>query len=57
MVLLLERAKVLTEPAAGCTLTAADRLQNRLGDHVVIVLCGGNVSLADLIGFDDLFSR
>lgn len=57
MVLLLERAKILTEPAAGCTLAAADRLEDRLGDHVVIVLCGGNVSVADLIGFEDRFSR
>jgi threonine dehydratase len=56
MVLLLERAKVLTEPAAGCTLAAADRLRDRLGAHVVLVLCGGNVSVADLIEFEGRFS-
>ncbi|MDQ2945409.1 MAG: threonine/serine dehydratase, partial [Acidobacteriota bacterium] len=44
-VLLLERAKVLTEPAASCTLAAADRLRERFTpeSHVVLVLCGGNV--------------
>jgi threonine dehydratase len=49
-VFLLERAKVLTEPAAGCTLAAAERLRDRFStkSHVVLVLCGGNVSLEDL---------
>lgn len=52
-VLLLERAKVLTEPAASCTLAAADRLRERFSpqSHVVLVLCGGNVSLEDLCRF------
>ena len=51
--LLLERAKVLTEPAASCTLAAADRLRDRFSpeSHVVLVLCGGNVSLEDLCRF------
>lgn len=48
LVFLLERAKVLTEPAASCTLAAADVLKDRFGDHVVLVLCGGNVSLDDV---------
>jgi len=48
VVFLLERAKVLAEPAAACTLAAAERLVGRLGDHVVLVLCGGNVSVEDL---------
>ena len=48
---LLERAKVLTEPAAGCTLAAADRLKKQFGSHVVLLLCGGNVALNDLIVF------
>jgi threonine dehydratase len=48
--LLLERAKVLTEPAASCTLAAAMRLRDhfRPDSHIVLILCGGN------IGFDDL---
>jgi threonine dehydratase len=44
---LLERLKVLTEPAASCTLAAADRLRSRFSAdrHVVLLLCGGNTSL------------
>jgi threonine dehydratase len=47
---LLERAKVLTEPAASCTLAAADRLRDRFtpNSRLVLVLCGGNISVADL---------
>jgi threonine dehydratase len=47
---LLERLKVLTEPAASCTLAAADRLVDRFSAerHVVLVLCGGNMSVEDL---------
>jgi threonine dehydratase len=48
--LILERAKVLTEPAAACTLAAADRLRDRFGSssHVVLLFCGGNVALTDI---------
>ncbi len=55
-VFLLERAKVLTEPAASCTLAAADRLSDRFTpeSHVVLVLCGGNVSVEDLCRFRGL---
>jgi len=45
---LLERTKMLTELAASCTLVAADRLKAQLGEHVVLLLCGGNMGLADL---------
>ena len=47
---LLERAKVLTEPAASCTLAAAERLRANFGPdrHVVLMLCGGNWSTGDL---------
>jgi threonine dehydratase len=50
VVLLLERAKVLPELAAACTLAAFQTLAERFGpsDHVVLVLCGGNVSVSDL---------
>lgn len=50
---LLERAKVLTEPAASCTLAAAERLRAHFGPsrHVVLVLCGGNVAVQDLCRF------
>ena len=49
-VYLLERAKVLTEPAASCTLAAALRLHENFSpnSHVVLVLCGGNLSVEDL---------
>jgi threonine dehydratase len=45
--LLLDRLKVLAEPAASCTWAAAGRLQGQFspGKHVVLVLSGGNVSL------------
>lgn len=47
---LLERAKVLTEPAASCTMAAAERLRDRFtpNSRVVLVLCGGNISVSDL---------
>jgi threonine dehydratase len=47
---LLERTKILTEPAASCTLAAAEQLRAHFGpqDHVVLVLCGGNLALDDL---------
>jgi threonine dehydratase len=48
--LILERAKVLTEPAASCTLAAAERLRDRFthNSNVVLVLCGGNIALEDV---------
>jgi threonine dehydratase len=57
LVLLLERAKVLTEPAAACCLAAAERQRAHLkpGDHVVLLLCGGNVSLADVCSYRQRF--
>ncbi|MGH9559240.1 MAG: threonine ammonia-lyase [Bryobacteraceae bacterium] len=50
MLLILERLKVLTEPAAACTLAAADRLRDKFSSdsHVVLVLCGGNISVDDV---------
>jgi len=50
---LLERAKVLTEPAASCTLAAAERLRERFNPNsqVVLVLCGGNTSVDDVCGY------
>ncbi len=45
---LLERTKLLTELAASCTLSAARACGSQLGEHVVLILCGGNVSVADV---------
>jgi threonine dehydratase len=51
--ILLERAKILTEPAASCTLAAATRLRDnfRREHHVTLVLCGGNAALDDVCRF------
>jgi threonine dehydratase len=50
---LLERLKVLAEPAASCTLAAARKLKENFGpdDKVVLILCGGNQSLGDICGY------
>ena len=50
---LLERAKVVTELAASCTLAAAERLGDYFtgDDHVALVLCGGNLSLDTLTAY------
>jgi threonine dehydratase len=51
---MLERLKILTEPAASCTLAAAARLKNRFNkdNHLVLILCGGNFSLNDLCSYN-----
>ena len=50
MVTLIERAKIVPELAASCTLAAALTLADRFGpdDRVVLLLCGGNVSVDDI---------
>ncbi len=53
---LLERAKLLTELAASCTLSAARNRRNQLGDNVVLILCGGNVSVADVCAWRARFA-
>ncbi len=47
---LLEEIKLLTEPAAACTLAAAYHLRQTFtkDDHVVLLLCGGNISFSEL---------
>jgi len=47
---ILERVKIITEPAASCTLAAAERLRSNFSadSHVALVLCGGNIALSDL---------
>lgn len=48
--ILAEQAKVVTEPAAACTLAAALRLKDRLprDARLALILCGGNVTLGDI---------
>jgi threonine dehydratase len=50
---ILEKLKVLTEPAAYCTLAAAFELKNQFkqDSNVVLILCGGNLSLDNLCGY------
>ena len=54
---ILERCKVLTELAASCTLAAAEKARQAFkpGDHVVLLLCGGNISLDNLVEYRQLF--
>jgi len=51
--LILERTKYVVEPAAACCLGAAeeDRSQLQPDDDVVLLMCGGNVSGADLASY------
>ena len=51
--LVLERAKVLPELAASCTLAAAQTIKYRFGpdDHLVLLMCGGNDSVANLVNY------
>ncbi len=50
---IFERLKVVTEPAASCTLAAAEKLRNNFGpdSKVVLILCGGNTSIGDVCGY------
>lgn len=54
---LLERTKILTEPAGACCWSAALGQRDRFSpnDKVVLLLCGGNVSLADLSAYRGRF--
>jgi threonine dehydratase len=53
MVFILERLKVMTEPAASCTLAAAERLKINFGPdtRLCLIFCGGNTSVSDLCGY------
>lgn len=53
---ILERLKILTEPAASCTLTAASRCKSQFDqdNNVVLIFCGGNISTADLCRYMDM---
>lgn len=50
---LADTLNVITEPAAACTWSAALRIRDRLpADACVgLILCGGNVSLEDIVGW------
>lgn len=57
MELIAERLKVVAEPAAACTLAAAERLRVQFTEQsrVVLVLCGGNTSLKDACTYLAMF--
>ncbi|GGX83868.1 threonine/serine dehydratase [Streptomyces minutiscleroticus] len=54
---LAEHAKVWTEPAAGCLLPAARQVLDRVGDgaRLGLVVCGGNASTTDVLGWSNRF--
>lgn len=56
---LLERAKILTELAASCTLASAHRLSDQFSeeDHVVILLGGGNVAVDEMLEYQNLVGK
>jgi len=49
----------MTEPAASCTLAAAERLKENFGPDakVVLIFCGGNTGVRDLCGFVENFQK
>ena len=53
MVFIAERLKVITEPAASCTLAAAEKLRGNFDANtkLVLVFCGGNTGVADLCSY------
>ena len=53
LVFIAERLKVMTEPAASCTLTAAEILQSNFTpeSRLVLIFCGGNISVDDICRF------
>jgi threonine dehydratase len=50
-IFLLERAKIATELAAACTLSAARKMTFKPTDHVVLFLCGSNISFRSLMDY------
>ncbi len=53
MVFIAERLKVITEPAASCTLAAAEKLRANFNSDtkLVLIFCGGNTGVADLCSY------
>ncbi len=59
MIYIIERLKVITEPAASCTIAAIERLKSNFGPEskIVVILCGGNTGVADLCGYRALLEQ
>ena len=43
----------MPELAASCTLAAVETIKDRFGpdDHLVLLMCGGNESVANLVNY------
>ncbi|MEU6578229.1 threonine/serine dehydratase [Streptomyces sp. NPDC046805] len=54
---LADHAKVWAEPAAGCLLPAARQVRERVGDgaRIGLVVCGGNSTPRDIMGWTERF--
>lgn len=54
---LAEHAKVWAEPAAGCLLPAARQVLDRVGEgaRLGLVVCGGNATTGDVMGWAERF--
>ena len=54
--LILERMKVMPELAASCTLAAVETIRDRFGpdDHLVLLMCGGNESVTNLVNYRNI---
>jgi threonine dehydratase len=46
---LANTAKIVTELAAAVTLAAAGTISFRADAHVVLVMCGGNISMEEIV--------
>ncbi len=53
MVYIAERLKVISEPAASCTLVAAENLRDNFNadTKLVLIFCGGNTGVSDLCSY------
>ena len=54
---LMERAKIFPELSAATTLAAADKLKDQFTpeSHLALIICGGNVSVDDLVAYKQQF--
>ena len=57
LLVLIDRCKLVCEPAAACCLAAARRLAPTLPEEarLVVILCGGNVTLEEIAGWRSRF--
>jgi threonine dehydratase len=57
MLAFAEEAKLWVEPATGCLVPAAHRVLDRVGPgaRLGLVVCGGNVTAAEVRGWVDRF--